>query len=130
MHTAQPLTNQSAAPAVRWAARILSSLILLFWGFMLIEHLVGDAGRPSRPLVWQDTAILTTLMVSLLGLVLAWKWELPGAALTLAAISLCAVFNWKVLVFPGTLIPIAAALFLTGWCLSRAPRRDTPILQQ
>jgi len=36
----------SASPTitigVRWGARILSAWILLFWGFFIVAHLVGD----------------------------------------------------------------------------------------
>lgn len=109
---------------VRWSARIVSGLVVLFYGFFLVAHLVGDEGRPSRPLVWGDYVILTTLVVSLLGLLLAWKWELAGAAVTLLAILVCALVNWKVLIFPGTLIPISAALFLLAWWLSRPSNRS------
>lgn len=109
---------------VRWSARIVSGLVVLFYGFFLVAHLVGDEGRPSRPLVWGDYVILTTLVVSLLGLLLAWKWELAGAAVTLLAILVCALVNWKVLIFPGTLIPISAALFLLAWWLSGPSNRS------
>ena len=105
---------------VRWSARVLSALIVLFFGFFLIAHLIGDQGRPSRPLVWNDYVILTTLVVSLAGLMLAWKWELAGAAITLLAIAVCAAVNWRVLVFPGALIPITAFLFLLSWWMSRS----------
>jgi hypothetical protein len=105
---------------ISWTARILSSLIVLFYGFFLVAHLIGDDGGPSRPLVWKDYVILATLVVSLVGLVLAWKWEFAGAAITLIAIGICAVVNWKVLVFPGALIPFSAVLYLLSWWLRRA----------
>lgn len=124
MQTTRPLGTNPIATLVRWGARILSVPILLFWGFMLIAHLFGEEGRDSRPLIWQDAAILTTLVVSVAGLAVAWKWELAGGILTLAALSICAFLNWRVLYFPGTLIPIAAVMFLTcGW-MSREPRNE------
>jgi hypothetical protein len=52
----------------------------------------------------------------------AWKWELAGAALTLGAILVCALVNWRVVVFPGTLIPVTAGLYLACWWASKAPR--------
>jgi hypothetical protein len=102
----------SIVMAVRWSARLLSTLIVLFFGFFLIAHLIGDQGRPSRPLVWNDYVILMSIVISLVGLVLAWKWELVGASVTLVAIAVCAAVNWNILVFPGTLIPLTAVLFL------------------
>lgn len=110
---------------VRWTARVLSGLIVLFFGFFLIAHLFGDEGRPSRPMVWNDYVILTTLVLALVGLLLSWKREFAGAAVTLIAITICAALNWKVLV-PGALIPITAILFLICWWISRssAPSLD------
>ena len=110
------------APA-RWTARVLSGLIALFFGFFLIAHLFGNQGRPSRPLMWNDYAILITIVISIVGLLLAWKWEFAGAAITLVAIALCAAVNWNVLVFPGALIPFTAILYLFScWIRMRASR--------
>lgn len=105
--------------ATRWGARLLSALILLFWGFFIVAHFVGDAGGSSRPLNINDYIIMTTLGLALSGLGLAWKWELAGGFLTLGAVALCALANWKVLVFPGALIPVTACLYLLSWWLNR-----------
>ncbi len=109
----------SLVTVTRWTARILSCLVVLFFGFFLIAHFVGDAGRPSRPLFWHDYVILTTLILSLVGLLLAWKWEKTGAAIALLAMMVCAVVNWRILIFPGTLIPITALLYSVSWWLRR-----------
>jgi len=108
--------------AFRWSARILSGLIAFFFGFFLVAHLIGDQGRASRPLAWSDYIILATLVVSLLSLLLAWKWEFTGAAIALIAILACAVLNWRILIFPGTLIPVSALLYLLSWWTCRKSR--------
>jgi hypothetical protein len=105
---------------VRWSARVISSLIVLFFGFFLVAHLVGDQERASRPLVWSDYVILTTLIVSLVGLLLSWRWEFAGGAIALIAILVCATLNWRTLVSPGVLIPISAVLYLLSWWIGRA----------
>lgn len=111
----------SMVTLVRWTARTLTCLLVLFFGFFLVAHLIGDQGRPSRTLNSNDYVILTTLVISLLGLLLAWKRERIGALLALIAILICAVINWRVLVFPGTLIPITAMLYsLSSWLRRRA----------
>ena len=107
----------SSIALVRWGARTLSGLIVLFFGFFLVAHLVGDQGQAPRPLVWGDYVILATLIVSLVGLLLAWKWEFAGAAIALIAILACAVVNWRILVSPGALIPIVSILYLLSWRL-------------
>jgi chromate transport protein ChrA len=108
-----------SAKAARWSARVLSGLILLFWGFFLAAHLLRDEGRPSRPLNAVDYAIVASVVAALAGLAMSWRWEPAGAVTTLLAIAVCAALNWKVLVFPGTLIPVAALLFLTAWWIGR-----------
>jgi hypothetical protein len=101
-----------ASAIILWIARILAVLILGFWGFMIIAHLVGDAGAPSRDLTLQDYAGISAMVGSLLGLGLSFKWERSGAMVSLTSIAIGATLNWKVLLFPGILIPIAAVLFL------------------
>lgn len=90
----------------------MTGAILSFWGYFMAAHLVGDAGVASRALTLRDYASLGLLVCSLLGLAVALRWERPGAIITLIAVALGALFNWRVLLFPGTLIPMAAVLFL------------------
>ena len=104
---------------VRWGARILSGVIVLFFGFFLVAHLLGDQGQATRPLAWGDYVILATLVVSLVGLLVAWKWEFAGAAIALIAILACAVVNWRIMVSPGALIPLTSVLYLLSWRLCR-----------
>ena len=108
---------------IRWSARVLSGLIVLFFGFFLVAHLIGDEGAPSRPLTSNDYVILVTLVLSLAGLLLAWKREFTGAVITLIAILVCAALNWKILVSPGALIPLTALLYLFASSLSLTARR-------
>ena len=103
---------------VRWVARILSGVVVLFFGFFLVAHLIAEQGQASRPLVWADYVMLATLVISLVGLLLAWKWEFAGAAIALIAIVICAVVNWRILASPGALIPLSAVLYLLSWRLS------------
>jgi hypothetical protein len=67
-----------------------------------------------------DRMGLTLMFAWLLGLALAWKWELAGATLTLAAILIQAFFiNWRVLEGLGMLPPITAVLFVFCWWIGR-----------
>lgn len=109
-----PVKMVVVAKSILWTARLLTVVVLGFWGFFLIAHLVGDAGASSRPLTAQDIASLGLMIASVLGLGLALKWERNGALLTIVAVMAGAVFNWRVLLFPATLIPITAVLFLIG----------------
>jgi hypothetical protein len=102
------------AGAVRWIARMLSVLIILFWGVIIVAGLIGTIrGEPSSgPLAMQDRIGLTLMFTWLLGLALACKWELAGAVLTLVAVLIHAVFvNPRVVEGLGMLPPITALLF-------------------
>ena len=123
-------THTNTPPLVRtlrWGARVVSAVILGFFGFFFFAHLVGDAGAPSRALVWQDYASLTLLVASVLGLGVAMKWERLGASITLLCVVAGALLNWRVLMFPATLIPIAAVLYLSvcTWEMWNRPRHAT-----
>jgi hypothetical protein len=105
----------------RWIARILSVLIILFWVYMFVGSFLESrrGGHPSGPLSMHDRMGLTLMFVWLLGLALAWKWELAGASLTLTVFLIEAFFiNWRVVGF-GILPPITALLFLLCWWMGR-----------
>lgn len=110
----------------RWSARFLSAIVLCVWGFFIVGHLVGDAGEDSRPLVVQDYLLLTAMGAWLAGLAIAWKWEIAGGALSLAALILGAIVNWRLLTFPFLLIAVAAVLFLVSGWISHRTRTGQP----
>lgn len=116
------------ATVFRWSARIISILILLFWGFFLFAHLFGGDGGATRPLNARDVIGLTTMLTSLAGLIVAWKWEFAGAMMTLIAMAIGAIVNWRVLMFPFVLVPITGVLFLASWWIRRA-RGDSAITE-
>lgn len=120
MNTLAMAPSTTPATVVRWVARILSAAIILFWGYFIVADLMGgDAGHGSRALNGSDYLLLTMMVTWLVGLAIAWKWELAGGAITLAALAIAATVNWRVLVFPGTLVAVAAGLFLVGWWMTR-----------
>jgi len=67
------------------------------------------------------------MVISLAGLGVAWKWELLGGAMTLGAVLIGAVVNWRAFVSLTALIPLAAILFLLSWWMSRT-RMDHPVV--
>ena len=111
-----------SATVCRWTARILSVLIILFWGFFITAGIVASIqGHPNGSLHSMHERLGFALMLAwLLGLALAWKWEFAGATLTLAAILTQAFFiNPRVLDSLGMLPPITALLFVFCWWLGR-----------
>jgi hypothetical protein len=122
MDSARRALSLSLWAALRWLARILTVLIILIWGFFVVAHLVGDEGRASRPLNTNDYILLGSMLVSLVGLAIAWKWELVGAVVTLAAFLVGAVVNWNLFASLFLLIPITAVLYLACWWLEPRQR--------
>ena len=115
----------TGAKVTRWAARIFSALILLFWGFFIVADLLGDGEEASRPLNASDYVGLITMGAWLIGLAVAWKWEFIGGITALVAFVIAAAANSNVLSFLFLIIPITAALFLASWWMRRE-RRDGP----
>jgi len=114
--------------ATRWSARVLSILLLSFWGFFIVAHLVGDAGRATRPLNWIDYFLLTAMVAWLAGLVLAWKWELLGGLLSLVALSpilIRGMLEGPRLSLPFFVLAIASMLFVISAWLSRRTAAGT-----
>jgi hypothetical protein len=110
---------------VRWVARLLSAIIILFWGFFIVAHLVGGGEPPARPLTARDYTGIVAMLGSLTGLAVAWRREFAGGGLALAAVALGATVNWRILLFPAILIPLNALLFLFCW---KGSRRSRPSL--
>ncbi len=62
---------------VRWTARVLSVIIVLF-------HLMSFLGDlPMSSLSSEDTIKLLLWGLIMIGLIIAWKWERPGALMIL-----------------------------------------------
>lgn len=102
----------AAERAVFWIARVLACMILMFWGFFIVAHLTGNAGAASRELVSRDYIAIASMVVSLVGLGVAFKWEKFGATLTLFAVAIGAIVNWRIFMSPVVMIPVAGVFFL------------------
>jgi hypothetical protein len=69
---------------VRWLARLLGCVLALGWGAFFIEHLQWYGDPQRLPPAWV-TGLMGLHALMIVGLVLAWRWEWLGAALTLGA---------------------------------------------
>ena len=106
---------------IRWTVRILSLLFVAFYLYIFIGEALEGRSRPQNPpMATRAVVELTIIGVSLLGLLLAWRWELAGGIVALAAFVLACLINHKLLVFYP--VAIAAILFLTCWWFSRPHR--------
>jgi hypothetical protein len=73
-----------------------------------------------KPLSTNDILQLSAMEISIIGLGLAWKWELIGGIIALAAFIALVVINPTV-INPSLLyiVPITAILFIVLWAISR-----------
>ena len=106
---------------LRWIARL--SGLLVAGGYVLI--VVGDFTNPHAgpPLTFVEWAGLALLTATCAGMLVAWRWELPGAILSLASLATFTAvihFNRHTVHF---VLAIPGVLFLADWLVRR---RHTP----
>ena len=102
----------------RWILRGLSGLIIVFFLLMFIGESL--ASESSEPMSANSILQLSVTGIGLIGLGLAWKWELIGGIIALVAFVVLAIINPTVLYSSLLLIyPATAILFIVLWAISR-----------
>jgi hypothetical protein len=110
---------------IHWAARLVALVVAAFFIFLITAEVVSPHSRP--PSGFAEWTQITLLVCVVLGMLLAWKWELAGAVF-----SLVALLVWVALVriyrYPDIIVLLAAPgiLYLSDWLLrfSPQPTRD------
>ncbi len=103
---------------LRWIVRILSLAFVAFWLFIFIGESLEGRSRPDSPgLSTRAVVELAIINAGMLGLLLAWRWELVGGAAALAAFVLASLINRRMLLFYP--VAIAAILYLVCWVTDR-----------
>ena len=99
---------------LRWVLRVLSGLMIVFLLLMFIGETSGEPSTTNSILQLSVTGL------GLIGLGLAWKWELIGGIISMVAFILLAIINPIVLQSSLVLIwPLTAILFIVLWTISR-----------
>jgi hypothetical protein len=78
-------TNSRLIALLYWSARVLAVLVFLFWGAFFLENLLWFL-KPAAE--WPPTRVwLLQLahLAMLIGLLVLFRWELLGSALTIVA---------------------------------------------
>jgi hypothetical protein len=110
---------------IRWIARIWSILVFVF---VLLQIFTPDP-YATQPVPLEDWFLLSLWGIAVLGLLVAWRWELAGGILTIAVMFLRELAwivlkgAWLVnfLIVWLFLVP-PAVLFLIAWGLERKER--------
>jgi hypothetical protein len=106
----------------RWIARIWSILV---FAFALMVIFVPDP-YATEPVPFTDWFLLSLWGVAILGLLLAWRWELAGGIITIATMFFREL-AWVILKGPWlvnflivwALVVPPAILFIIAWGLQR-----------
>jgi hypothetical protein len=96
---------------LRWAARIAGLLVVLAFGYLIIGELLSSPTHgPNHVREWLGIALIANV---LFGMLLAWKYELTGALVSLLALAIFVPAEHMrrfgvvaVLAVPGTLFLI------------------------
>ena len=72
--------------AIRWTARIMGAGYLAFFLYFFIAHLISEPEPGTNPVNMREAIAFVFVFVYFAGLLLAWKWERPGALTALLAI--------------------------------------------
>ena len=95
---------------------MLSILIIVFSILLFMGYRVFPEPGEINPLSTKEIIGFYFVGIGFIGLLLAWKWEIPGAIISLIAYALLAVMNPMILVpSPMYLWPATAVLFILLW---------------
>ncbi len=102
---------------LRWIARILGLLLIILVLVFAIPELMSEHKPSAEP---TPIAIILVGVIMLMGLGLAWKWELIGALVSLVGFIGVCILNPDAMKMPMMyLFPLTAMLFLISWKLSK-----------
>lgn len=98
---------------LRMVARIMSAIIVVFALIMFIGESMESVNRLSNePLTRYSILQLLLFSIGLLGLAIAWKWELTGGLVSLIAFVTLFIVNTAAFVPLMLIFPANAILFI------------------
>ena len=106
---------------IRWTARVTAVAIAV----VFLMFVLGEPRGSLRSISPRDWAGMLFLFGAIAAMVLAWKWEFPGALISLFALGAFAVVvhinRYGVL----AILAIPNVLFLLDWTLRRLHSTET-----
>ena len=99
-----------------WTTRVLTIVIILFSVLMFMGYRVFPEPEEIKPLETKAIIGFYIVGVGFAGLLIAWKWELVGAIISLVAyVALAVIFPLVLVPNPMYVLPGTAALFIILW---------------
>lgn len=103
-----------------WLTRVLSILIIVFSILMFMGYRVFPEPGEINPLSTKAIIGFYIVGMGFIGLLLAWKWDLTGAIISLIAFAgLAVIFPMVLIPSPLYIWPVTAILFIVLWKRSR-----------
>lgn len=106
---------------LKWLARVAG--VVVAGGFLMLmigEVLTPHSGAPTH---WKEWLGIVLITVACLAPLLAWKWEMEAAVLSLASLAAwVTIVNFRWDRAGGTVVVMAvpACLFLLDWAVKKA----------
>jgi len=107
-----------SALILRWVARLSALLVAGGYTVMLVGEITHPHSGPPTTLV--ERAGIALLTATCIGMLLAWRWELPGAVISLASL---VAFTLLIQMRQHAILFVFVApgiLFLVDWFVRRA----------
>ena len=115
-----------ASVILRWLARLSALFFACVFLLILVREFLAPQSGPTSGFV--EWAGIVLLLIAMAGLILAWKWDITGALIALAALGLHISLVRNRTYADIWLAAIPAVLYLADWVLRRLqrPRTTTP----
>jgi hypothetical protein len=102
---------------LRWTARLSGLAVAVSYVANVIGHVLApDSGPPAQFREWLGIGLLSTACLSAL---LAWRWKLPGAVLSLAALASFVLVIHLDQPLVIAVIAMPGVLYLLDWLAQR-----------
>jgi hypothetical protein len=109
------MNSVKAINPLQLTARIISAVMVAFALSMFIgETIEGLAKGHSEPMTWYSIFQLILFGIGLLGLVIAWKWEMAGGIISVLSFIILFIVNPAALVALMIIFPATAILFIVS----------------
>ena len=93
-----------------WSTRVLSILIIVFSIVLFLAYTLFPESEEIKPYATKEIIGFIIVAIGFIGLLLAWKWEIPGAIISLIAVFPKVLIPSPMYIWPGT-----AILFIVLW---------------
>jgi hypothetical protein len=113
-------SSKDSLKTLRLVARIMSAIIVGFALLMFIGESMGSRTRgTSEPMTIKAIIGLSLADMGLLGLALAWIWEMAGGIICAVSFIVLFIINANAMLMPMLIFPANAALFIAVAYLSK-----------